>query len=112
MMFYAATIVLVASSLSAMVAHAATGVVVPVTFWFMTTATICCSVTTLLLQHLWLRNYKGWTALWLSVVALPCQIGGVAMHFRDYHFRDIYFKTFVSLITAVAVVVFMIRRTS
>jgi hypothetical protein len=111
MFFLAGTVVLVVSSLSTMAAHAVAGVDVPGTFWWFTSGTICCVVTSLLLHRWCLRHYQGWTPLSLSLLALPLQMAGVALHFKDEQFRGTYCKTFASLISFVAVVVFIIRRT-
>lgn len=100
MYFLSGTVLLIVSSISAMVARA------------VTSGTICCSVTSLFVHRCWLRFYAGPSPLYLSLLALPLQLADLALHFKDELYMGAYCKTFASLISCVAVVVFMARSTA
>jgi hypothetical protein len=108
-MSYIPATLLVVSCIADMGARAAMGCV-PATFWWFTSATIVCSLATLLMHRTWLRDYQGWTPLWLSLLAVPCQLTGVALHFGDVEYRAIYFKAFATCAAAIGVVAFVVRR--
>ena len=107
-MSYIPSTLLVVSCIADMGARAALGCDVAATFWWLTSGTIICSLATIIMHRTWLRDYKGWTPLWLSLLAVPCQLGGVALHFGDASYRAIYIKTFVSC----AAIVFVVRKAS
>jgi hypothetical protein len=109
-MSYVPATLLVVSCIADMCARASLGCDVPATFWWLTSATIACSLATILMHRTWLRDYQGWTPLWLSLLAVPCQFGGLALHFGDAQYRAIYIKTFATCAAAIGVVAFVVRR--